>query len=82
MITRDFCLADQLAFSELSGDFNPVHIAPVVARRSIFGAAVVHGIHSLLWALDVWSQDRPQPLNINSIRADFARPIRLGDVVT
>ena len=82
MITRIFCLADQLAFGELSGDFNPVHIAPGAARRSIFGAAVVHGIHSLLWALDVWSQDRPQPFNIDSIRADFARPIRLGDVVT
>jgi len=82
MITRDFCLQDQLAFGELSGDFNPVHMAPVAARRSIFGAVVVHGIHSLLWALDVWSQDRPQPCTINSIRAEFARPIRLGDVVT
>jgi hypothetical protein len=82
MITRDFCLADQLAFGELSGDFNPVHVDPVAARRSLFGAAVVHGIHSLLWALDVWSQDRPQPFAIYSIRADFARPIRLGDVVS
>lgn len=82
MITRNFCLADQVAFGELSGDFNPVHVAPVAARRSIFGAAVVHGIHSLLWALDVWSEDRSQGFSIQSIRADFQRPIRLGDTVT
>lgn len=82
MITRDFCLADHFAFGELSGDFNPVHIAPVAARRSIFGAAVVHGVHSLLCVLDVWSQDRPQPSKIDSIRVDFAPPIRLGHVVS
>ncbi|MGA2259004.1 MAG: SDR family NAD(P)-dependent oxidoreductase [Thermoguttaceae bacterium] len=82
MTTRTFSLADQLEFAQLSGDYNPLHVDPVAARRSMFGGVVVHGIHSLLWALDIWSRDRPLPVGISSIHANFTRSIRLGDVVT
>ena len=52
MTTRSFSIADQTAFATLSGDFNPLHIDAVAARRLMFGRPVVHGIHLLLWALD------------------------------
>jgi hypothetical protein len=81
-MTRTFSLADQLEFAQLSGDYNPLHVDPVAARRSMFGGAVVHGIHSLLWALDIWSRDRTLPAGICTIQANFMRSIRLGDVVT
>ncbi len=36
----------------LSGDFNPMHLDPLAARRTVAGAPVVHGIHAALWALE------------------------------
>ena len=33
--------------------FNPAHMNPVVARRLQAGAPIVHGMHTLLWCLDV-----------------------------
>jgi len=51
---RKYALNDQRYFARLSGDINPMHINPVVARREIFGDTVVHGIHALLHALDAY----------------------------
>ena len=50
---RRFTAADQHAFALLSGDWNPMHMDAAAARRTVFGERVVHGIHSLLWALSV-----------------------------
>jgi len=51
-LNRAFSLEDQLAFAALSGDFNPIHVDPLLARRLLFGAPVVHGVHLLLWGLE------------------------------
>ena len=42
----------QEAFAALSGDRNPMHMDRVAARRTQAGMPVVHGIHTMLWALD------------------------------
>jgi len=52
LAARCFRSNDQLLFARLSGDFNPMHMDPVIARRTQPGAQVVHGIHVFLWALD------------------------------
>ena len=39
-------------FAHSSGDWNPIHIDPVAARRLLAGSTVVHGMASLLWALE------------------------------
>ena len=49
--TRIFALGDQVRFAELTGDFNPMHLDPIAARRTLAGAPVVHGIHDLLWLI-------------------------------
>jgi len=79
---RKFTFEDQIAFAELSGDYNPIHIDAVAARRLLFGSPVVHGIHSLLWALDSWLEDRTDNVEFCSIKAAFPRPIRVGDEVS
>jgi acyl dehydratase len=45
-------LPESVEFARLSGDFNPLHIDPIHARRTPFGSTVVHGMHLLLKSLD------------------------------
>src|SRR5436189_4407881 len=78
---RTFSFDDQVAFAALSGDNNPLHMDAVAARRYLFGERVVHGAHSLLWALDVWLRDKSAPVNLRSIRASFPTPLGLGSEV-
>jgi MaoC like domain len=48
-----FSHTDVLWFAHASGDWNPIHIDPVGARRSIAGEQVVHGMLALLSALEI-----------------------------
>ncbi len=75
--SRVFTFADQNEFAELSGDFNPMHLDPERARRTIFGFPVVHGVHGMLWALDCLIRDRNAPVGIEAIRANFRNSIPL-----
>ena len=49
---RRFPAADIVAFAEASGDWNPVHVDPVAARRLLTGGIVAHGVATLLWMLE------------------------------
>jgi acyl dehydratase len=75
---RTFTLADQLWFAALSGDRNPIHVDPVAARRTAAGQPVVHGIHTLLWALEVIRAAHPDMPPPGAIRADFLSFLAVG----
>lgn len=81
MRQRVFTFADQNAFAELSGDNNPVHIDPLVARRSLFGQPIVHGVHSLMWALDQWLEDRSESVRLQHLQVLFLKPVGLNQEV-
>ena len=49
---KSFCLEELKAFATFSGDYNPLHIDPMVARRLLYGNCVVHGMYLLLWTID------------------------------
>ncbi len=72
---------DQLKFAALTGDFNPIHIDPLAARRTQAGAPVVHGIHALLWLLDTLAESHPDLPSIATIKVRFIRMIYVGDQV-
>jgi acyl dehydratase len=79
--TRTFTLDDQLAFAALAGDFNPIHVDPLAARRLIFGEVVVHGVHAALWALDdAWR--RKGRFRLAELGVTFRQPLRLGAVAS
>jgi hypothetical protein len=81
MTQRVFTSDDQLAFAELSGDYNPLHLDPVLARRLLFGHPVVHGLHALLWSLDYHLTSRSQPLELRTVKANFQGGIGVGQPV-
>ena len=68
----------QAAFAELSGDYNPLHVDPLLARRLLYGGPVVHGIHCLLWTLEAWLAERPDHIRLRSLEAAFFKPLRVG----
>src|ERR1700689_5257621 len=66
-------MADQLAFAALSGDYNPMHVDALAARRTQAGAPVVHGMHALLWALEALAAAELIGPQLCEIRAQFRK---------
>lgn len=77
--SRKFTLNDQLQFAKFSGDFNPIHLSDEYARKTPPGRAIVHGINSLLWALDVFSTSGNDILDRLFVK--FLQPIYLNETV-
>jgi acyl dehydratase/NAD(P)-dependent dehydrogenase (short-subunit alcohol dehydrogenase family) len=78
--SKTFTIADQLEFARLSGDHNPMHMDEIAARRTPAGAPIVHGMHAVIWALDLMAQNYPA-LEIRSANVRFARFIYLNSPV-
>src|SRR5215468_3455255 len=74
---RAFTLDDQREFARASGDFNPLHLDAQFARRTQMGAPVVHGIHTLLWALE--NVLRTDSFDVQNIRVRFHQPLFLDE---
>jgi hypothetical protein len=81
MAERAFTSDDQLAFAKLSGDHNPVHVNPVMARRLLFGQQIVHGLHAVLWSADECLRTRMQGLELRTVKANFQAGIGIGQTV-
>jgi hypothetical protein len=77
--SRKFTLQDQQLFAEFSGDFNPIHLSDEYARKTPPGKVIVHGINSLLWALDVFRNTGDNILDHLFVK--FLQPIYLDETV-
>jgi acyl dehydratase/NAD(P)-dependent dehydrogenase (short-subunit alcohol dehydrogenase family) len=76
---RVFDAADQRWFAEATGDHNPLHADALLARRLLFGAPVVHGIHGLLWAMEAFLA--VHRAGVARVAARFVKPIGLDEPV-
>ena len=80
-VRRKFCLNDQVAFAEISGDYNPVHLDNLIARRSIFGAIIVHGMHLVLWAINEQVTKNENKF-LSIIKVNFMHAVSLENEIT
>ena len=78
--SRVFSITDQITFASFSGDFNPIHIDVISARRSLTGDCTVHGINALLWGLDRLVMK--EMTQFNSVDVEFLKPIFLHERVS
>lgn len=70
----------QLNFASWSGDFNPVHVDPLYARRSMYGEQVAHGVNVLLLALNYFAKENKINFQLGKIDVKFLKPIFLNTV--
>jgi acyl dehydratase/NAD(P)-dependent dehydrogenase (short-subunit alcohol dehydrogenase family) len=79
LATRCFTAEDQLLFAAASGDVNPMHMDPIAARRTISGRQVVHGVHTLMCAIDLWCESGRQVAD--ELDCSFEQPISVGETI-
>lgn len=68
-------------FAQVSGDYNPLHVDPVLARRYQFGTTVMHGVNGVLKALDCMLKMHGCTVSIDTLKVQFVRPVLHGDRV-
>jgi acyl dehydratase len=82
LATRIFTEADHIRFADVSGDRNPMHLDAVLARRTPAGAPAVHGVHILLWALEVLARAEAGMPPIRRLTARFKRFVSIDETVS
>jgi acyl dehydratase len=71
----------QVDFAELSGDWNPMHVDNIAARRTAAGKPVVHGMHTVLRALESLATSSPGLPVPSTLKVRFLKPVHVDDSV-
>lgn len=81
--TNIFALSAELQteFARLSGDWNPMHMSAVFARRTQSGRPVVHGMHTVLRSLDSFAASSPDLPFSSKLTVRFPSPVYVGDAI-
>src|SRR5882762_8477191 len=82
LASKTFDSDDQAFFARLSGDVNPMHMDDLAARRTQAGAAVVHGVHILLWSLEQLAQSGVSIAALSSLHVRFKKFVFLHHEVS
>ncbi len=78
--SKCFDASGQARFAALSGDFNPMHMDALAARRTQAGAPVVHGMHALLWLLESMLEPAAPIPRAGTLKVRFRNVIYVDDI--
>lgn len=82
-VQRTVAESDIIAFAEVTGDKNPVHLDEAYAAKTMFKGRIAHGMLSAGYLSAVFGMEMPGPGAIYvSQTMNFKAPVRIGDVVT
>lgn len=74
--------ADIVAFAEVSGDKNPVHLDADYAAKTMFKERIAHGMLSAAYISAIFGMQMPGPGAIYmSQTLQFKAPVKIGDTV-
>jgi 3-hydroxybutyryl-CoA dehydratase len=74
--------ADILAFAEITGDWNPVHLDTEYAAKTVFREPIAHGMLTAGYISAVFGSEMPGPGAIYvSQTLNFRAPVKVGDHV-
>jgi 3-hydroxybutyryl-CoA dehydratase len=75
-------MADIIAFADITGDRNPVHLDPEYAAKTIFKEPIAHGFLTAGYISAVFAQELPGPGAIYiSQTLNFRGPAKVGDEI-
>lgn len=79
---HDISEADILAFAQVSGDYNPLHMDEEYAKGTQFGGRIAHGALAASYISALLGNTLPGPGAIfTGLELKFKRPVRIGDHV-
>ena len=80
--SRTVTAADILAFAQVTGDWNPVHLDTEYAARTVFREPIAHGMLTAGYISAVFGSEMPGPGAIYvSQTLNFRAPVKIGDQV-
>jgi acyl dehydratase len=71
-----------LYYAAASGDFNPIHVDPEVARSAGLPGTILQGMCTFAWLAEACEAYLGAPGRLTRIAARFSRPVAIGDEVT
>ena len=69
-------------YAAASGDFNPIHIDPAVAREAGYQGVILQGMCTFAWLADACATYLGDPVSLRRVSARFTKPVQVGDVIT
>ena len=82
-VTKTISETDVYLFAGISGDFNPVHVNRVEAKKSVFSKQIVHVILVGSLLSNVIGMKLPGPGTIYMEQnLKFLKPVYIGDTIT
>ena len=81
-VAKTVAEADIIAFADITGDKNPVHLDETYASNTMFKSRIAHGMLTAGYVSAVFGMEMPGPGAIYiSQTLNFRAPVRIGDAV-